>query len=307
MRFIGVLNRDGGTFRTIDMEAFAARAVQIFAEYGHVLDARIVRGEELIAALERAANDDGCDALLAGGGDGTISAAAEICFHAGMPLAVLPAGTMNLFARSLKVPLALETALAALAAGSTRRVDIATANGKAFVHQYSVGIHTRLVRMREQLIYRSRWGKLLATARVIFKAVRRPPVFWAEIRTRRGLERRKATGITVTNNVLGEGHIPYADHVDRGVLGVYILRPLSPLALARFCFNMVMGRWKATPHVSEKEVRELTLVFPRRKSSALALIDGELTQLAERVELRIHPGALQVVSPVEQHETVAAA
>ena len=307
MRFIGVLNRDGGKFRTTDMETFASHAVRIFAEHGHTLEPRIVEGKELIAELERAANDKGCDALLAGGGDGTISAAAEICFHSGMPLAVLPAGTMNLFARSLKVPLVLEAALAALAAGKTKRVDIATANGKAFVHQYSVGIHTRLVRMREELVYRSRWGKMVATGRVIFKAVRRPPVFWAEIRTARGLERRKATGITVTNNVLGEGHIPYADDLDRGVLGVYILKPLAPLALARLCFDVIMGRWKATPHLSEKEVRELTLVFPRRKSSALALIDGELTQLVERVELRIHPGALQVVSPVEQREAVVAA
>ncbi|HEY9012346.1 MAG TPA: diacylglycerol kinase family protein, partial [Devosia sp.] len=121
MRFIGVLNRDGGKFRTTDMEPFAAQAVRIFAEHGHTLEPRIVKGRDLIAELERAANDKDCDALLAGGGDGTISAAAEICFHSGMPLAVLPAGTMNLFARSLKVPLVLEAALAALAAGKTRR------------------------------------------------------------------------------------------------------------------------------------------------------------------------------------------
>lgn len=306
MHFIGVLNRDGGTFRTMDMEAFAANAVRVFAEHGHGLDARVVEGKDLIAELERAVHDPACDALLAGGGDGTISAAAEICFRSGKPLAVLPAGTMNLFARSLKVPLVLDVALAALAAGETRRVDIATANGKAFVHQYSVGIHTRLVRMREQLAYRSRLGKMLASVRAVFRAVRRPPVFWAEIRTAHGLERRKATGITVTNNILGEGHIPYADDVDRGVLGVYILKPLGPVALARLCFAIIMGRWKGSPQLSEKEVHELTLVFPRRKSSALALIDGELTDLVERVELRIHPGALQVVAPLDQTAVVAA-
>ena len=306
MHYIGVLNRDGGTFRTMDMEKFAADAVGIFAEHGHRLDPRIVSGSELIEELQRAASDPLADAVLAGGGDGTISAAAEICFHAGKPLAVLPAGTMNLFARSLKVPLALDAALRALAAGKTRHVDIATANGEAFVHQYSVGIHTRLVRMREQLVYRSRLGKLIASARAILRAVRRPPVFWAEIRTARGLERRKATGITVTNNLLGGGHIPHADELDRGVLGVYVLKPLPALALARFCIEVMMGRWKGSPQVSEKEVSEVTLVFPRRKSSALALIDGELAPLAARVELRIHPGALQVIAPLEQPEAVAA-
>lgn len=306
MHYIGVLNRDGGTFRTMDMETFAADAVGIFAEHGHRLDPRIVGSSELIDELKRAASDPLADAVLAGGGDGTISAAAEICFRAGKPLAVLPAGTMNLFARSLKVPLALDAALQALAAGTTRHVDIATANGEAFVHQYSVGIHTRLVRMREQLVYRSRLGKLIATVRAILRAVRRPPVFWAEIRTARGLERRKATGITVTNNILGEGHIPHADELDRGVLGVYVLKPLPTLALVRFCIEVMMGRWKGSPRISEKEVSEVTLVFPQRKSSALALIDGELAPLAARVELRIHPGALQVIAPLEQPEAVAA-
>lgn len=306
MHYIGVLNRDGGTFRTMDMDAFAARAVQVFADHGHTLEPRIVKGGELIAELERAANDPKSDALLVGGGDGTISAAAGICYRAGMPLAVLPAGTMNLFARSLKIPLALDTALVALAGGRSRRVDIATANGKTFVHQYSVGIHTRLVRMREELVYRSRLGKILASVRVIFRAVRRPPVFWAEIQTPRGLERRKATGITVTNNVLSEGHVPHADDLDRGVLGVYVLKPLGPFALVRFALGVMTGRWKASPLVSEKEVREVTLVFPRRKSSAQALIDGELTPLTDRVELRIHPAALQVISPLEEPEAVAA-
>jgi len=306
MHFIGVFNRDGGTFRTMDMDAFTDNAVKIFAENGHVLEPRVVEGKDLIAELGRAAQDPRCDVLLAGGGDGTISSAAEICFQSGKPLAVVPAGTMNLFARSLKVPMVLDAALRALAAGELSRVDIATANGKAFVHQYSVGIHTRLVRMREQLVYRSRAGKMVASVRAIVKAVRRPPVFWAEIRTSRGLEKRRATGISVTNNLLSEGHIPYADDIDGGMLGVYIVKPLPPIALARLCFDVLMGNWKASPQVSEREVREVTLVFPRKKSSALALIDGELTKLAERVELRIHPGALQVLVPLEQREPVAA-
>ena len=306
MHFIGVFNRDGGTFRTMDMDVFTANAVKIFAEHGHVLEPRVVEGKDLIASLETAAADPRCDVLLAGGGDGTISSAAEICFHSNKPLAVLPAGTMNLFARSLKLPMALDDALRTLAAGEVRRVDIATANGKAFVHQYSVGIHTRLVRLREHLVYRSRIGKMIATVRAIIKAVSRPPVFWAEVRTGRGLETRKATGITVTNNLLSEGHVPYADDIDGGMLGVYILKPLPPLALAKLCFDVIMGRWKGSPQVSEKEVREVTLVFPRKKSSAMALIDGELSELSGRVQLRIHPGALQVVAPLEQREPVAA-
>lgn len=297
MHFIGIFNKDGGTFRTMDMAAFAERAEHVFSSHGHTLDSRIISGKDLIACLDAAAHDERADGLLVGGGDGTISAAAEVCFATGKPLAVLPAGTMNLFARSLKIPLDLDEALEALAGGVPQAVDIATANGKPFVHQYAVGIHTRLVRMREQLVYRSRWGKLIASGRAIFRAVAAPPVFMAEIRTARGLERRKATGISVTNNPIGEGHVPHADSLDGGVLGVYLLRPLPPLALARFCIDVLLGRWKHTPQVSEKEVTSVTLSFPRRKRGTHALIDGEIIDLVDVVDLRIHPGGLNVVSP----------
>lgn len=297
MHFIGVLNKDGGTFRTMDMPAFAAMAEKLFAEHGHTLECRIVEGEELHAQLERAASDPASDVVLAGGGDGTISAAAGICFAHKMALAVLPAGTMNLFARSLAVPLQLEAALDAIARGEVGSVDIATANGRPFVHQFSVGLHSRLVRIRNELTYHSRWGKMLASLRAITLAMSRPLVFEAEISTRHGTDRRKATAIAVSNNVLGEGHVPYAEAIDRGVLGVYVVKPMPPVELARLALSLAFGNWKAHPLVSEREVAQVTLRFPRRKASALAVIDGELIPLERQIDLRIHAQGLRVVLP----------
>lgn len=300
MRFVGVFNKDGGTFRTMDLAAFVATAERIFAEAGQSIECRVVGADDLIAELERAAADPAVEAVLAGGGDGTISAAAGICFTHQMALAVLPAGTMNLFARSLGVPLQLEAALSAIARGEVSVVDIATANGRPFVHQFSVGLHSRLVRIRNGLTYRSRWGKMLASLRAVGLALSRPPVFDAEISTRQGTERRKATAIAVSNNVLGEGHVPYAEAVDRGVLGVYVVKPMPPAELARLSLSLAFGNWKAHPLVSEREVKQVSLRFPRRKASALAVIDGELIPLEKQVDLRVHAGGLRVVLPAAE-------
>lgn len=300
MRFVGVFNKDGGTFRTMDMAAFVATAERIFSEHGQSIECRVVGSEKLIAELERAAADPAVEAVLAGGGDGTISAAAGICFAHQMALAVLPAGTMNLFARSLGVPLQLEAALSAIARGAVSAVDIATANGQPFVHQFSVGLHSRLVRIRNGLTYRSRWGKILASLRAVGLALSRPLVFDAEISTRHGTDRRKATAIAVSNNVLGEGHVPYAEAVDRGVLGVYVVKPMPPAELARLALSLVFGNWKAHPLVSEREVEQVSLSFPHRKASALAVIDGELIPLERRIDLRVHAGGLRVVLPAAE-------
>ena len=296
MRTIAVLNRDGGTLRTMDLAAFCATAVAIFARHGHQLDCQIVSGSEVDAALRKAATSTGVDAVLAGGGDGTISTAAGIAYETGMPLAVLPAGTMNLFARALKVPLVLEEALEALAAGEIGAVDIATANDRTFVHQFGVGVHARLVRIRENLSYGSRYGKMLASLRAIGAAAINPPQFEAEFHTGAGIEKRRVSGIAVSNNPLGEGQI-HADRLDGGVLGVYVAAPLSTSALLKLVADVFMGTWRASPAVTEKEVNEVTLHFPKRKRGAHAVIDGELIKLDRSVTLKIHPGALKVVMP----------
>jgi diacylglycerol kinase family enzyme len=306
MRYIGVFNKDGGTFRTLDMTAFVAEATGIFAERGHTLDCRIVEGRNLIWELERAARSPDADALLAGGGDGTISAAAASCFKHAMPLAVLPAGTMNLFARSLKVPLDLTDALRAVAGGVVALVDIATANGRPFVHQFSVGMHSRLVRIRNGLSYHSRIGKIVASVRAMSATLSRPLVFDAEIRTAGGIENRRATAVAISNNLLGEGHMPYAEKVDQGVLGVYVVRPMPPAELARLALSLLFGTWKQHPLVSERQVAQVTLSFPRRKASAKAVLDGELIDLETRVELKVHHGALRVIVPKVEVSTAPA-
>lgn len=297
MRYRAIFNRTGGTLRTMDVDAFCARASDVFARGGHVLDCRCVEGSDLIAELEAAATDPDVEALLVGGGDGTISAAAGIAYREKVPLAVLPAGTMNLFARSLGIPLDLEEALEALAAGSLGQADIATANGRPFVHQFSVGIHTRLVRIRETMHYNSRIQKMAASIRAFLTAIERPPNFSVELRTDRGLESRRTSGISVTNNPLAEGHVPHADGLDRGVLGVYVARPMAGVQMLRLCLGLFIGRWKTNPLLSERAVRTLTLSFPARKTTAQALMDGELFDLEPRVELEVHPKGLTVVMP----------
>lgn len=297
MHVIAILNKDGGTFRTMDMEAFCAKAREVFAAAGHTLDTRIVAGAGLQAALSAAAQDPSVDAVLAGGGDGTISAAAGVCFAAGKPLGVLPAGTMNLFARSLRVPLALDQALLSLASGQFENVDIATANGQPFVYQYSIGMHTRLVALRNGLPYRSRIGKILASGRAMVEALSRPLKFDVDLVTATGIEHRRAMAVAISNNPLGEGHLPYADTLDRGALGVYVVAPMPPLETARLAATLAFGRWKSHPLVSEKQVKRVSLHFRKLRKGLQAVVDGELVPLPAHVDLEIHAGGLKVLAP----------
>nr|WP_314258111.1 diacylglycerol kinase family protein [uncultured Devosia sp.] len=296
MHFIAVLNRGGGTLRTMDLDEFCRSATAIFERHGDTLDCRIVDGKQVEKELEKAAREAGVGAIIAGGGDGTISTAAAIAFRTETPLAILPAGTMNLFARAMKVPLVLEEALEAIADGEVGAVDIATANGRPFVHQFSVGIHARLVRIRENMTYRSRVGKMVASLRAIGAAAMNPPQFEAELHTSKGIERRMVSGIAISNNPLGDGLI-HADGLGRHVLGVYIAAPLGTFGLLRLALDVALGRWRESPLVSEKEIDEVTLHFPKRKRGAKAVVDGELINLDPAVRLEVHADGLKMVLP----------
>jgi diacylglycerol kinase family enzyme len=295
MRVIGVLNRDGGALKTTDLDALATRAAGIFRAQGHELEVRVVGGSELMAELKRAAGE--AELLLAGGGDGTISAAAAVAFERGVPLAVLPAGTMNLFARSLGIPLALDAALQALAAGSVCPADIATVNGRPFVHQVSVGIHPKLVKLRDALSYRTKVGKMIASGRAALGVMFNPPSFVAEIRTAHGLERRRLAGISISNNPLDEGHLPIPDRLDRGLLGIYLVKTLTLRAMLQLAFGLLRGKFRSLPQIVDKEAQEATVRFPLKKRGALAALDGELIPLPDQMVFKIEPGALRVVIP----------
>lgn len=63
--------------------------------------------------------------VLAAGGDGTVRAVAAGMAHSGYPMGIIPAGTGNLLARNLGLPLTLEGALEVAILGETRRIDLA--------------------------------------------------------------------------------------------------------------------------------------------------------------------------------------
>lgn len=299
MKFRAILNRHGGTLRTMDLDAFAGQMNEILSTAGHSLDVDMVEGDAIEGALRDAAADSEVEAVIAGGGDGTISAAAAALKDTGKPLAVLPAGTMNLFARSLDIPLDLEQAVQAFANAATRDVDVASANGRVFIHQYSVGLHAKLVKTREAMDFGSRLGKIRASIRAAFDALARPPSMRVKLDMGGTVLEARTSGIGVTNNLFGEGHLPYPDDPAGGTLGVYITTSRSRGQLLVFLLNMLIGRWQRNPQVEIHETQEVELSFSRVHKRHRCVIDGELSPIENPTKIRIHAGALKVLTPAQ--------
>jgi diacylglycerol kinase family enzyme len=297
MRFAVVLNRDGGTLRTLDMATFSARLEELLQEVGHTVEIALCPGAELCGAIDRAVASEDADVVMVGGGDGTASAAAARLMGKPKALAVLPAGTMNLFARSLGIPLDLEAAIKAHALGKKRQVDIATANGQPFVHQFSLGMHAKLVRLRDDMSFNSRLSKIRASTRAAVDALLQPPRLRLKLTLDEQELRLTTSSLGVTNNLFGEGHLPYTDEPAGGRLGVYVTRAQTTRELLTLGTNMLLGRWRTNSQVEIHEARRVVVEVVSGGKRFGSALDGELMDMEKRTEILMHPGALQVIVP----------
>jgi YegS/Rv2252/BmrU family lipid kinase len=87
----------------------------------------------------------GLDVVAVCGGDGTVSEVACGLVGSSVPLAVLPAGTSNVLARELSIPLRLERASRLLLEGEPRPVRVLYANERPFLLWAGVGLDARIM------------------------------------------------------------------------------------------------------------------------------------------------------------------
>lgn len=297
MRFAAVLNSEGGTLRTTDLDAFSKRTAETLEIAGHKIDIDVVPGKDVAEALDKVAARRNIDVILVGGGDGTVSTAAARLMGKKKALAILPAGTMNLFARSLGIPQSLDAAIAAFADGHIVSVDMASANGEPFVHQFSVGMHAKMIHLRDKMQFGSRLGKMRASARAAYDTLANPPKMDVTLTIGEAEVIARASAIGVTNNLFGEGHLPYADNPAGGVLGIYVTVARQKGELMKFILNVARGKWRDNEHVEIHKTDKVKLNIRSRRRKLYAAMDGELVDLTPETTIEIHPKALKVLVP----------
>ena len=297
MRITVVLNDDGGTLKTADTPAIGGKMKSALEAAGHDVDLVVAKGGRISDELDAAAGSVDVDCVVVGGGDGSVSLAASLCWRHNKVLGVLPAGTMNLFARSLGMPLELDKAIAALATAKEKSVDIGTVNGRPFVHQVSIGIQPRMVEYRKSIPYHSRMGKIWASTKAATKVLIRPPSFRAEIHTSQMDESSRYAMLAISNNVYGNALLPFADRLDDGLLGIYSAPRLNLFGNMKFAAALMLGRWKDNEHFLSQSHDAITIKILSRIRGRKMSIDGELHPLPRMLEITLHARELRVLMP----------
>jgi diacylglycerol kinase family enzyme len=267
----------------------------------HGVKARIVHcdGNTSLEDLARAASEDPNEVVVAGGGDGTISAVAGTLVGTGKILGVLPLGTLNHFAKDLGLPLDLGAAVQTIVRGRVREADVAEVNGRVFINNSSLGIYPHIVSSREAQQERLGRRKLPAALWATLHALRRFPFLDLRVMVDGQELRRRTAFLFVGNNryEIAGFRLGQRGRLDAGKLGLYLAHRTGRLGLFRLGWNALWGRLQQADDFESFLVDEATIAA--RRPRVLVATDGEVSSLASPLHYRIRPRALRVMVPTE--------
>lgn len=238
----------------------------------------------------------GYSVVVAVGGDGTVSGCASAVWrHGNAVLGVLPAGTLNHFAKDLGVGL-LPAAEEALVRGETRLVDLGLVNDHSFVNNAGIGLYPVIVRRRESNRRQGipKWTAfILAILRVLFRLPLRRLELLADGQK---ISHRTPFLFVGNNRYEVEGAaIGTRKHLDAGVLGICASNAAGRWALIRLAARAVLSRIRADRDFLNLTVKEL-VVSSRHRTLQLSL-DGELRRMHTPLRFETRPAALRVMAP----------
>lgn len=291
------MNAGAGSIGAVRCEDTASAIAQAFRAAG--VEIRLVQCEptDLVRAAREAAGYP-VDAVVAAGGDGTCSAIASGLVGTGMPMAVLPLGTLNHFARDLGMPTELTAAARAIATGHDAAIDVAEVNGRVFINNSSIGLYAEAVTERDRDQRRTGHSKWRAMAHAAWRVMRAFPLLKLTIEVAHRTYRGRMPLVFVGNNeyTVGPRQLGTRAQLDGGQLAVYVATSRSPLKLLWMTLRAIVGQISAVRDF-QVHMDTATRIDVHHRSVRVA-VDGEVVVMRSPLHYRMRAGALRVIRPV---------
>jgi diacylglycerol kinase family enzyme len=274
--------------------AFLGRLTEAARERG-IRVSVLEPGEDARHAALTAA-EDGAQVLGVAGGDGSVAAVAGVAVERGLPLVVVPTGTLNHFASDLGLDLVRPLrALDAFTPGRPEwRVDIGRVNGRPFINNVSLGVYAEMLGDPGYRQDKLRVAQTKLQTAVFDLELRRalriaPP-------DEAALE--GVVAVVVSNNpyelaplsALGQRY-----RLDTGTLQVSVLDVSTLDELERLLAGTLLGAIEFRPGLRRWTSERLEMGVPG--ATMRAGVDGEPITFEAPLRLSVDPGALRVLVP----------
>jgi YegS/Rv2252/BmrU family lipid kinase len=238
----------------------------------------------------------GADVIVAWGGDGMMQRCIDVLAGTKATLAIVPAGTANLLALNLGIPVDIAQAVAVAFRGARRRIDVGRVNGEAFAVMTGAGVDARMLRDAN--------GSLKDTlGRIAYvwtgaKNIRTEP-FNARIRVDGSTWHRGKASCVLLGNVgrLFAGVEAFQDaRPDDGLLELGVITADGLVEWLRTLGRTAGGEPDASPFVRTTKGRSVKVKFDRK---ILYELDGGARKKTDKLRIEIAPQALTVAVPAD--------
>ena len=246
----------------------------------------------------------GAPRVLVAGGDGTLRTAAGALAGAQTEMAVVPAGTLNHFAKRHEIPTGAGEALAVAAGGGVATTDVGYVNDQIFLNTSSVGAYVTFVRTRERLERRLGYWLASIVAALRILAGLRTFLVELEVDGRRAVYRTPLVFFAVGERELKLPTLGGPSASGRRGLHVLIVRGQTRARLAVLAFAAAARGTRSisrTPHLDSFLVERCRIDMPRPRGRVAT--DGEILLLTAPLEYRLARDALRVVVPAADTAT----
>ncbi len=262
-------------------------------EAGEVV--RLLRGRD--AELTCFGLDDGSDVIasrperiVVAGGDGSVGCAAEIASRAEVPLAVIPVGTANDFARALDLPLdPTEAVELAVEGNRTRPLDLGRTAERPFVNAASAGLSPAAARRAEGL--KRLLGPLAYAVGALRAGFSANPIACRVCCDEHELFEGRVWQVTVACTGAFGGGSEVEAKPDDGILDVVVIEAGSRARLVAHAYGMRAGRVEHQQGVVTGQGRRVEV---ETDGATGFNVDGELVEAAD-IRFEVEPGAFEVV------------
>lgn len=297
-----ILNTAAAGFLHRPVREVCDQITSVLATYEIGTEIQLVFGGSIEKRARDAITDGTADAVISGGGDGTVGSVASALVDTGVPLGILPLGRFDHFAKDLGIPDGMEQALEVIGKGNLAKVDAGEVNGRIFVNNSSLGAYPFLVMDRERMQRQRHLKRPLALFFAALKLLRLFPLRRVSVRTDGRAEIWRTPCIFVGNNQyeLGLFALGTRPRLDTGELWIYIARQQTRLSLGWFTFKCLTG---LTNPAKDLRVLHVASAEIGAKSRHLTVaMDGEVVRMRAPLRYRIRPAALNVYVPAPPNE-----
>ncbi|WP_316819658.1 diacylglycerol/lipid kinase family protein [Pedobacter gandavensis] len=229
------------------------------------------------------------DRVIAVGGDGTLKLVAECLQGRNIPIGIIPAGSANGMAKELGIPLELEAALQLATNGKAKKIHAIKVNGELCIHLADIGFNAYIIKRFDHLPQRG----MLGYARAAWQALWSHHKMDVEIEIKGQQIKTQAAMVVIANATsygTGVKINPEGDLTD-DLFEVILVKKYTVLEILKVKFTEL-------PFNPEKiELFHTKDLCIKTRHKVHFQVDGEYQGKVNRVEAKILPAAIQIITP----------